>query len=371
VAVFQANIDNRAAQPQIQQAILNVALEAAALYWEWVSAGQKLEAQRELLDLAEVRDEQLRAGVNADKFPAVDLVFNQQLIAERRGSLLEAERKYRSIGFKLGLFLRDELGQRIIPMDDWLPKHFPQIEPLNNQNFDADLAAAVARRPEPQLLRLEVNRLQQDQRLASNQLLPKIDLLAEGSQDVGTPTSSKNDKGQFELLVGLMGEMPIQRRKYRGKLQSTAAKIAQVNQKLRLQVDKIATELLIANNALNIAAQVVDQEQIALTASLDTLNRYRFAFTRGKTDLIYINFLETKTNENEIKLIDAQRAWFSALADMQRSLGLDPLEQAVNISNLPASTLSGPGYLPDLKAPAMETLEEEPGLRQDAAESQE
>ncbi len=363
VAVFQSSIDNRAAQPQIQEAILNAALEGASMYWEWVSAGQKLGAQKELLNLAEVRDAQLKAGVNADKFPAIDLIFNQQLIAERRGKLLEAEQKYRTIGYKLSLFLRDEAGQRIVPSDEWLPEAFPRIEPLANQDFQADLAAAVERRPEPRLLRLEVSRLQQDQRLASNDLLPRLDVLAEGSQDMGTPTSSKNDKGRFELMVGLIGEVPIQRRKARGKLQSTSAKIAQVNQKLRLQVDKIAAELQTAFNNLQISSQVVEQERIALSASLETLSRYQFGFTRGYTDLIYINFLEQKVNEAEIKLIDAQGMWFSALADMQRALGLDPLEQAINVSALPTSQLPGPGHLPQVAPPSEQEFEAEWGTR--------
>jgi outer membrane protein TolC len=216
----------------------------------------------------------------------------------------------------------------------------------------ASLAEATQRRPEIALLQIESRQVRLDRNLAENQLLPTFDVMADALQDVGTPTSRSDDKGEFELIFGLQGELPIQRRKALGKIQSTSAKMAQINQKLRLQRDKIGIELQTAFNALQIAAEVVRQAEIALLASFETLEIYRFAFTRGKTDLIYLNFLESKANEAEIKVIDAQRNWFMALAELQIALGLDPLEQALNVEALPPSNRLGPGNLP----PPLNTL---------------
>ncbi len=347
VAVFQASLAGRAAEPIIQQAILDASREAASHYWQWVAAGTVLEAQRELLELAEIRGQQFEVGFKAGRFAEIDLILNRRLIAERRGKLIESDQKFRATGFKLSLFLRDEFGRPMVPDALWLPKHFPVIEPLPPGDFEEDLSAALQRRPEPRVLAFELSQVQLEQRLARNNLMPRLDLLAEASQDVGAPASSANDKGRFELIVGIQGEVPIQRRKPRGKIIETAAKIAQINQKLRMQQDKIGAELLTAYNALMLAAQVVEQAEIALRASFDTLIRYRFAFRRGRVDLIYLNLLETNVNETEIRLIDAQRNWFEALAAMQVALGLDPLEQAITVSALPASTRPGPGDLPE------------------------
>lgn len=351
VAVFQASLAGRAAEPLIQLTLLMAAREGSTLYWEWVAAGAALNAQRELLELAEQRGEQFEIGVKAGKFPEIDLIFNQQLIAERRGKLLETQQKFRATSFKLSLYLRNDVGQSIIPNDDWLPTRFPVIEPLPPGDFQADLSAALSRRPELMLLQFETRHIQYDQQLARNQLLPQLDLISEASQDVGTPASSSNDKGQFELLVGVQGEVPIQRRKARGKIQSTSAKMAQIEQKLRLQRDKIGAELQTAYNALLLSVQGVEQAELALRAAVETLSRYRFGFERGKVDLIYINLLESKVNETEIKLLEAQRNWFVALAEMQAALGLDPLDQAMLISLLPDSTRPGPGNLPQATVP--------------------
>lgn len=350
VAVFQASLANQAAEPMIRQSLLFASMDAAMIYWEWVAAGAILEAQRELLALAEQRGEQLEAGVKADKFAEVDLIFNLQLIAERKGKVLESLNKFRAVGFKLSLFLRDEVGQPMVPNDEWLPNNFPIIKPLPPSDFQTDLTAALSRRPEPMLLQFEMRQIQWDQQLAINQLMPQLDLVSEASQDVGIPASSSNDKGDFELLVGVQGEVPIQRRKARGKIQSTSAKLAQLDQKLRFQRDKIGAELQTAYAALILSAQVVEQAELALRAAVDTLSRYRFAFDRGsdKVDLIYINLLESKVNETEIKLLEAQGSWFSALAQMQAALGLDPLDQAMLITQLPDSQQPGPGNLPQI-----------------------
>lgn len=347
VGVFQANIERQMAGPMVQQAILEASRDAAVIYWSWVAIGAVLEAQKELLRLAEVRNEQFEFGVAAGKFAEIDLILNRQLVAERRAKVLETEQKFRETGFKLSLYLRNEVGQPLVPPDDWLPIHFPVIElpPLNN--FQEDLLAALARRPEPRLLQLEIRQVQFDRELAANQMLPRLDLIADGSQDVGNAATSSDDKGEFVLVFGVQGEVPIQRRKARGKLQQTSAKIAQLTEKLRLQENKIGAELQVAYNQLLLASEIVDAAEISLRAAFESLDRYRFAFDRGKIDLIVLNLIESKAFETEIKLVEAQQRWFASLADMQLVLGLDPLDQAMVVSSLPASTRPMPGDMPE------------------------
>ena len=351
VAVFQASLAVQAAEPIVQQAILDSSRDAAQIYWEWVAAGGVLEAQRELLAIADKRNEQFQAGVKAGKFPEIDLILNQQLVAERRAKLLETEQKFRATGLKLSLFLRDSSGNPLVPSDDWLPKQFPVIEPPIYNQFEDDLREALSRRPDPQILQIQLRQLQLDRQLACNQTMPRLDLIADASQDMGGRATSSDDKQPFELIIGVQSEVPIQRRKARGKIQSTTAKIGQVAEKLRLVQDKIGAELRTAQNALVLSSQIVEQSELSLMAALETLERYRFAFTKGKIDLIYLNLLETKANETEIKLVEAQRQWFIALSRMQIALGLDPLEQAINISSLPESDMPGPGNLPEPKSP--------------------
>lgn len=367
VALFQARLAQQAANPFLQQAILDAASDAGAVYWEWVSAGAKLRAQNRLLELAETRGQKFQLGVKGGLLAEVDLVLNQQLIAERKVKVIEARQKLQASAFKLSLYLRDESGQPMVPSPDWLPKTFPTLDPAFEVSPETEANMALQRRPEVQLLILEIQRMQWEQRQAENQLLPSLDLVAEASQDLGLPASSSNDKGRFELLFGVQGEVPIQRRKALGKRQSTVAKIAQLNQKLQLQRDKIIAELRNQSNVLMLDSQIVQQSELGLTAALDTLQRYRFAFERGKADLIYLNLLETKATETELKWLDAQRDWFATLAQLQRVLALDPLEQANRVSALPAAAapaapepLEPDADLPELDIPNRNLPDQDP-----------
>jgi len=347
VAVFSASLDQQAAVPLVQQMILQTSRDAAFVYWQWVSMGAVLEAQQELLNLAEERGEQFEVGFKAGRFPEIDLILNQQLIAERQGKFIETQQAFREIAFKLSMFLRDPSGQPMVPSDEWLPTQFPRIDPPPASSFADDLAAALSRRPEIQLVQNELRQIELQRSLARNDMLPRLDFVAEASQDMGAPASASiDDKGDFELVIGFQSDVPIQRRNARGRIQSTSAKINQINEKLRITQDKIGVELQAAYNALNLSAEVIAQNELALRAAIDTVDRYRFAFERGNVDLLFLNLLEVKANETEIRLVEAQRDWFAALADMQYALGLDPLEQAITVSSLPPSERPGPGNLP-------------------------
>jgi outer membrane protein TolC len=351
VALFRASLAQQAADPILQEAILTTSRDATLAYWQWVAWGAVLQAQRELLSLAEARGEQFEVGVTAGKFAEIDLILNQQLIAERRAKVLETERKYRESAIKLSIYLRDEAGNPLVPADEWLPTAFPEIESLPTDAVNGAIAMAIDLRPEPRRLQFEIRQLDLDRALARNQTLPRLDLIVEGSQDVGEPGSSSDDKGPFELVVGAQSEVPIQRRKALGKQQATTAKILQLQEKLRLQRDKISMEVRAAYNNLQLSAQIIEQSEQSLRAAVESLDRYRFAFERGKIDLIYLNLLESKANETEIKLIEAQESWFAALAQFQAAGGLDPLDQAALVSDLPDSDRPGPGRIPHLQLP--------------------
>lgn len=339
VAVFQATLARQAAEPQIQQAILDTAQEAATIYWVWVAAASVLDAQRQMLDLALVRGEELEADFNAQRRAELDLLYNRKLVAARKTELASAQMKFVQSSRKLSLYLRDELGAPIVPGEEWVPKHFPIISPFPTGDFAADLASALERRPEPRLLQLELQKVQLDRRLAINNMMPRIDLVAEASQDVGIPASSKNDKGQLEMMMGIQAEYPLQQRKPQGKNMQALAKIDQISEKLRVTRDKIGVDLGINRRALDLAEQIVRQNREGLALSIEVLGSYQEAYRErvGKTNLIDINLLETEVNQSAVKLIKAQQDWFIALTRMQAILGLNPLDQAISVSQLPES----------------------------------
>ncbi len=287
VEVFQTNLRRQAVTPEIQASILSYSLDAAEAYWYWLSMGAILKSQNQLLDLAETRGKQLEKLLAAEQGKQIDLIVNDSLIAERRGKVIEMEQKLWQAAAKLSMFLRDEAGQPIVAPMVWLAPEFSAILDLPLGTYEEDFANALARRPELQLIDFEIQQNRWTLQLAHNQLLPNLDFTIQGSQDTGAPVSSLRDKSQFELEAGVVGNVPVQRRKARGKIQETNHKLAQLEQKRRYQQDKISMELQNAHTALLTNAASIKQAREALMAAREGLKRYRVAFELGQLDLYF------------------------------------------------------------------------------------
>lgn len=328
VELFQANLRRQAVAPEIQHQVLIASQDAARAFWQWVEAGNVLKAQDKLLDIAVKRGEQLERSLAVGAASNLDVSQNAQQIYERQFKVNDTRQKFRDAAFKLALFLRDEAGSPLLVPPQWLPEDFPEINQLPPGDFDKDFQNALAIRPELMLINLDLQSLRWDLTLARNQMLPNVDLTMQTTQNMGEATSDPNVKGPLQLEVGVIGGVPIQRRKSIGKAQSTEAKLNQVSQKLEFQRNKIELELRTARNALDIAQQNVKTSRELLKQANITLAIFKKANEAGEVDLFFLLNQEIKVNDSEVKLLEAERDFFTALAAMQASLGLDPLEQA-------------------------------------------
>ncbi len=333
VELFQSNLRRQAVGPEVQENILYASLEAANAYWSWVAAGVILTANINLMELAEVRGDQLNKTMKIGQAKGIDLIVNDQLIAERRLKVVESEQKFWQSAAKLSLYLRDEAGQPIVPSPDWLPESFAAIDTIEPATLERDFYDALSRRPELRLIDFAIQEIRWDLELANNQLLPNLDFTIQNSQDVGARASSLGDKTPFELEAGVIGEVPIQRRKARGKIEQSIAKTEMLQQKRRFQQDKILIELQNAQAGLFAGLESIRQAQAALDASRQSLDRYRVAYRLNQVDLVFLNLVEPKVTENQIKLYEQQLKLFMSLAAKQAALGLDPLEQAIALPN--------------------------------------
>ena len=85
-------------------------------------------------------------------------------------------------------------------------------------------------------------------------------------------------------------------------------------------------------NALDITQQNVIFALELLNQSNITLDIFRRSFAAGRTDVFFLLSQEIKVNDSEVKLLEAERDFFTSLAAMQAALGLDPLQQAVGLT---------------------------------------
>jgi outer membrane protein TolC len=335
VAIFQNRIAEQQVEPQLQSEVLRASLDAAIIYWEWLAAGRTLRVQQQLLDLAKQRVAQIQELIKAERRAKVDELFNNVLIAQRLTKVIETQRKLQQSSFKLALFLRDSEGEPMVPPEVWLPTSFPPLSESKNLDPQQQINEALDRRPELIDLQLQNESVMWDRRLAQNQTMARLDFFNELSQDVG-PANSKNfDKQPFESEFGLSYEYPWQLRKARGKLRATAAKMQQIDQKTRLQIDKISLEVKSAIVALQRSQEVIDQLVQVVQTQAQVLELQEIQFANGRIDLIELNLQEQLVTNLKSDLIAAQKDWFVALSELSAVSGLDPLEQALRLETLP------------------------------------
>jgi outer membrane protein TolC len=321
----QTSLSRQAVEPAIQAQLLLFVRDASEAYWSWVAAGRLVQAQQELLRLAQDRAEQIEARVRAGDLEEIARIDNQRLIATRETKLIESQRKLQAAAIKLSLFLRDEQGQMLIPAEDHLPPAFPDHSAPDLQGLEQDIRTGLAARPELQELDLIRRQVQVDLDYARNQLLPKVDAKLEASKDVGAWAERTGDKTPFELEAGLFGEVPLQRREARGKIQAACGKLAQLAAKREFVANKVEAEVRDAVSALATAHDRIERSRVNLDMAHRSLDLGREAFRLGDITVVTLNLYEQATLEAESLLIEAQADYFQALAAYRAALALDPL----------------------------------------------
>lgn len=279
---------------------------ATQAYWEWLAAGLVVEVQKEILELAEDRVRQIDLRIEQGDLAQIAKIDNDRFIAQRKTSVIKAQRKFENSAIKLSLFLRDENCQPLVLTPPQLPNLFPQVQRLGDELVQQDIRQALSLRPE--LAELETLRRQTWVALnyAQNLTLPKLDFIGFAGQDLGAAASSKGDKTPFELQLGLEAEVPLQRREGAGKIREASSKLAQIDAKRQFLVDKITAEIRDAVSAINAAHDRVEQSRLNLDLNREALRLARLSFEVGDIDLIELNFYEVAVADAQIQLIDAQ-----------------------------------------------------------------
>lgn len=225
-------------QQQIESLLI-----ASYVYWSWVGAGQMYLTTQGLLDVAEARNRGLIRQEELGNLPRTEVQQNERLIAARQDKLIEASRKLQGAAVKLSLFLRDPVGDPIVPTVKQLPLAFPAVVDPRQQPLEDAVSAALDRRPELQLLQIDRQLVDIDLQLSENELLPNLTAVIDASKDIGGPASSKRDKTPFELEAGLLFDVPVQRNKAQGKIQAARGKLSQLTLKQQYTVNKIVAEV--------------------------------------------------------------------------------------------------------------------------------
>ncbi|WP_417377699.1 TolC family protein [Gimesia sp.] len=327
-ALWRSTFGVQAVEPDIQAQLISFVQEGTYAYWDWVAAGAKLVIADRILKLAEDRTDRIRSQVENGFLDPPELTDNLRLVAERSGRRAFAERKLQQTAVKLSLYFRDANGAPVIPGPELLPP-FPELESVDAERVAFDAQLALEQRPEIYAINLLQRQLDIDHSEAQNDCLPSVDLVMAASQDVGYRTSPKNDKGPFELDALLLMEVPLERRKARGKIQKVSGKISQLSAKRKLTEEKIVAEVEFAYAGLIGAYKQAQQAEQAVGYAEDLARRERRNFEEGLSDLLKVTLREQYAVESAEKAVDAKLLYFREKADYRAALAEDQVPEFV------------------------------------------
>ncbi len=323
--LWKAGYGRNLAEPDIQAQLISFVLDASYAYWDWVAAGENHRIAKRIFVLADERTDRIEEQVKAGFLDPPELTDNLRLVAIREAKVADTRRKMEQTAAKLSVYWRDSQDNPIVATEEQLPG-FPEVTPVAD-DLGASIQQALSQRPELRMLDLMRQQVQVDYSEAANQLQPELNAVLWGSQDVGAPTSSKRDKSPFESEASVFLDVPMQRRKARGKMTETQSKIAQLAAKRRITADKISIDIQMAHAALRSAWEQVERTREAVAYAEDLAARERTNEEAGVSDMLKVSLREQYAYESAEKNVEALKLYFESQADYRAAMAEDQIDR--------------------------------------------
>jgi cobalt-zinc-cadmium efflux system outer membrane protein len=299
--------------------------EAATAYWQWVAAGMQLRIERQLLELAVVRNAKLTRQIELGGVDRIAGVDNQGVMLDREGRVVAADRAFRGAALTLSLYLRDADGDPVIAGEERLPHSLPTMSaPLDEAGLEAAIAEAIDSRPDRAAQQRNREHTDIELRWAKNQRTPRVDLSAWASHEIGRHAFLDTGEPRplrTELFTSLFLEIPIPMREARGRVKTAEASVEIVAAELRMLDNQIAVEVSDAYVAVEAAHQRAELagQQVALTEELAAAEVRRFELGGG--DLLRVNLRELAIADASAAEVIAIADYFIASASLEVAMG--------------------------------------------------
>jgi outer membrane protein TolC len=291
---------------------IGVQRRAIGAYQTWVGAGMRVAVYRDLLALASERQESIERQIALGARPALLGVENRQNIVRRRTLLVRAEQELASAANALSFFLRDSDGAPVTPASSRLPAQFPalRLPPIS------DARERAINRPDLDAILVRLDQATARQRLAENDLMPRLDVRGEVSQDVGPVGSGGISRRPTEAVVGVRFSLPLERRAARGRIADAMAEADGLRRRRQLVEDQILVEV----NGLAIDVTAADVllslsgDETALAARMADAERRRFQL--GASDFLVVNLREEAAADARLRQVEAELRRANARAEL-------------------------------------------------------
>lgn len=318
----QAQAGLRMADAERRKAINKLVLQIAKDYWAWYEAYLTVENTQFGFDLANERYQAVKVRALAGDLARIDTVEAMITVQDRQISLRSAQLELQQARLAFEVHLWGEDNQPRELQFDVVPALGPT--PINQIMPTAQLEEqAMLKHPEIVKIEAKLEQLEQDRRLAVENLKPIINLKY---NYLSGPQGVTNDFNatfrQHNYTFGVQAVMPLFLRKERGKLGMTKVKMSQA------ELELIQTRRAITNDIKAAAADLQTLEGL-IVQQQRMVNNYQTLrdgeidkFNNGESSLFLVNSRESKLIEGRVKLVSLQSKYQKAQAYLLWAAGL-------------------------------------------------
>jgi outer membrane protein TolC len=312
--------------------------QAACAYWDWYMAGKKSLIAQDLLSIAQQRTEFIKTRIQHGDLASIELTDNDRAVFQREAFVASAQRAFQKMCFELSLFYRDDKGDPVSlsiadVQDQNIQQRFDQAmqETHDQKNgFDGH--------PDMKIFTSEIDQLDSKIRLASNQILPKVDIKLFGTFDFGSNPGLKvagvlpyiPNREVFESKIGISVFFPLFFRKSSSERASFFAQVKRAEHLRMLLQQRLTNQQKDAIVAMQTAQQryFLALKEVELCVSLEESEKRR-AFM-GDSSILIVTIREQTTRDAMLRRVEAIGDFFKAYADFQfstvkKSSSNDPL----------------------------------------------
>lgn len=301
--------------------------KALFAFWNWKVALERWRIQKELLDIAQSRDQWLEKRAKAGDIAEFERKDNLRTILVRKSALLQADVELKAREMQLNVFITDanlkkNINTSLQPNKNiearWpIPTHMLSLlKPVNEL-----VNLAIKERPEFAEIATELSQLEIEKDLQKNQFLPKLDFKAEYSKDRGIGSPKLNDDN---TTLGLQLQLPLQYRSIRGQNNQISANIKKVELERQLLERQWRAELETLQKNLSVAYErrELSLEEYSLAQQLEKGERLRFR--QGDTNVLIVNLREQASAEASLRVVETTAEVLRTYAALEVRVGKIP-----------------------------------------------
>lgn len=311
--LIKARLDKELADPVIHRQQIDFIRASTAGYYGWLAAGERLRLSEALLRVARERMDTLKTQSESGLIARIVLTDNRRLIVSRELAMVQARRRFEAAGLALSLFYRDGQENPTVATRDRLPPSLPIPVGPEASLLQQDLQRSLTVRPELKRLSLTQEKLEVDQRLARNQLLPNLDAGVSANRDYGD--RRYKDQTETEVQVGVELRVPLQRREAKGRVAEIESQLEQITHEQRFARDRIQTEVRDSFSAWSAAHEQTLQARLNVELAVELQEAETERFMRGATDLLALQLREQAAFDAQVSAVDIDADCFRAQAD--------------------------------------------------------